>query len=82
VSYTPTDLNVGVKETTVLGAFHPDAIAVFNSCSDLKRVAYQLWDPTHHSEETASLRYLVGVDLILETGKNCTNVQVLCSYVI
>ncbi|PVG04723.1 putative DNA ligase [Serendipita vermifera] len=46
------DLNVGVKETTVLGAFHSDAIAVFNSCSDLKRVAYQLWDPTHHSEET------------------------------
>ncbi|KAG8833158.1 DNA ligase (ATP) [Serendipita sp. 399] len=41
------DLNAGVKESTVFGVFHPDATAVFNSCSDLKRVAYQLWDPSH-----------------------------------
>jgi DNA ligase 4 len=40
-----------VKETTVLSVFHPDALAVFNSSSDLKRVAYELWDPTHHVNE-------------------------------
>ncbi|KAF8518045.1 DNA ligase 4 [Hysterangium stoloniferum] len=40
------DLNISVKETTVLSVFHEDAIALFNTCSDLKRVAYELADPT------------------------------------
>ncbi|KIM34526.1 hypothetical protein M408DRAFT_325903 [Serendipita vermifera MAFF 305830] len=41
------DLNVGAKETTVLSVFHPDALAVFNSSSDLKRVSYELWDSSY-----------------------------------
>ncbi|GJJ11285.1 DNA ligase (ATP) [Clathrus columnatus] len=39
------DLNISVKETTVLAVFHEDAIPLFNTCSDLKRVAYDLSDP-------------------------------------
>ncbi|CAG7851558.1 DNA ligase 4; AltName: Full=DNA ligase IV; AltName: Full=Polydeoxyribonucleotide synthase [ATP] 4 [Serendipita indica DSM 11827] len=46
------DLSVGVKETTVFSVFHPDATAVFNSTSDLKRVAYQLWDPSQHIDDS------------------------------
>ncbi|KAG9094130.1 DNA ligase (ATP) [Ceratobasidium sp. 392] len=34
-----------VRETSVLSAFHPDARDLFNTCSDLKRVAWELWDP-------------------------------------
>ena len=25
--------------------FHPDAHDLFNTCSDLKKVAWELWDP-------------------------------------
>ncbi|KAB5590537.1 ATP-dependent DNA ligase [Ceratobasidium theobromae] len=39
------DLAVQVRETSVLAAFHPDARALFNTCSDLKRVAWELWNP-------------------------------------
>jgi DNA ligase-4 len=43
----PSDLLISVKETTVFSVFHPDAQALFNTCSDLKRVAFELWDPSH-----------------------------------
>ncbi|KAG8696577.1 DNA ligase (ATP) [Ceratobasidium sp. 395] len=39
------DLAIQVRETSVLAAFHPDARDLFNTCSDLKRVAWELWDP-------------------------------------
>lgn len=38
------DLLISVKETTVFSVFHPDAQALFNTCSDLKRVAFELWN--------------------------------------
>ena len=34
-----------MKETTVFSVFHPDAHDLFNTCSDLKKVAWELWDP-------------------------------------
>ncbi|KIJ55330.1 hypothetical protein M422DRAFT_57814 [Sphaerobolus stellatus SS14] len=40
------DLTISVKETTVFSVFHEDAMALFNTCSDLKRIAYELSDPT------------------------------------
>jgi DNA ligase-4 len=37
---------ISVKETTVFGVFHSDAQDLFNICSDLKKVAWELWDPS------------------------------------
>ncbi|EJD07416.1 DNA ligase 4 [Fomitiporia mediterranea MF3/22] len=39
------DMQINVKETTVFAVFHPDAVDLFNACSDLKKVAHELWDP-------------------------------------
>ena len=39
------DMNISVKDTTVFAVFHPDAQDLYNTCSDLKKVAWGLWDP-------------------------------------
>jgi DNA ligase-4 len=36
---------ISVKDTTVFAVFHPDAQDLYNTCSDLKKVARGLWDP-------------------------------------
>ncbi|KAH6915882.1 DNA ligase 4 [Coprinopsis sp. MPI-PUGE-AT-0042] len=41
------DMQISVKETTVFAVFHPDAQDLYNTCSDLKKVAWELWDPAH-----------------------------------
>ncbi|KAJ6518705.1 DNA ligase IV [Mycena sanguinolenta] len=41
------DMIISVKETTVFSVFHPDAQDLYNTCSDLKKVAWELWDPSH-----------------------------------
>ena len=46
---------ISVKETTVFSVFHPDAQDLYNTCSDLKKVAYELWDPSFRLN--ASVRY-------------------------
>jgi DNA ligase-4 len=38
------DMIISVKETTIFSVFHPDAQDLYNTCSDLKKVAYELWD--------------------------------------
>ncbi|KAJ7155502.1 DNA ligase IV [Mycena crocata] len=40
------DMVISVKETTVFSVFHPDAQDLYNTCSDLKKVAWELWDPS------------------------------------
>ena len=37
---------ISAKETTIFSVFHPDAQDLYNTCSDLKKVAYELWDPS------------------------------------
>ncbi|KIM44920.1 hypothetical protein M413DRAFT_442894 [Hebeloma cylindrosporum] len=52
------DMVISVKETTVLSVFHPDAQDLYNTCSDLKKVAYELWDPSFRlnaSDKTVQL---------------------------
>ncbi|KGB77341.2 hypothetical protein CNBG_3179 [Cryptococcus deuterogattii R265] len=39
------DLHISIRERGVLSAFHPDAIDLYNICSDLKRVCWTLYDP-------------------------------------
>ncbi|TFK86975.1 DNA ligase 4 [Polyporus arcularius HHB13444] len=41
------DMIISVKENTVFSVFHPDAYDLFNTCSDLKKVAWELWNPTY-----------------------------------
>ncbi|GLB41800.1 putative DNA ligase [Lyophyllum shimeji] len=41
------DMNISVKETTIFSVFHPDAQDLYNTCSDLKKVAWELWDPSY-----------------------------------
>ncbi|KZT65040.1 DNA ligase 4 [Daedalea quercina L-15889] len=40
------DMQISVKETTVFSVFHPDAHDLYNTCSDLKKIAWELWDPS------------------------------------
>jgi DNA ligase 4 len=40
-------MHISVKEATIFSVFHPDAQDLYNTCSDLKKVAWVLWDPTH-----------------------------------
>ncbi|KAH7885847.1 ATP dependent DNA ligase domain-containing protein [Phlebopus sp. FC_14] len=49
------DMVISVKETTVFAVFHPDAQDLFNTCSDLKKVAWELSDPSRRlkAEEKA-----------------------------
>ncbi|KAJ3889259.1 DNA ligase 4 [Lentinula edodes] len=41
------DMIISVKETTVFSVFHPDAQDLYNACSDLKKVAWTLYDLNH-----------------------------------
>lgn len=51
------DMNISVKETTIFSVFHPNAQDLFNSCSDLKKVAWELWDPSRRlNEEDTTVR--------------------------
>ncbi|KZV67055.1 DNA ligase 4 [Peniophora sp. CONT] len=45
------DMGISVKETTVFSVFHPDAHDLFNTCSDVKKVAWELWDPKRRLNE-------------------------------
>lgn len=41
---TAIDMVISVKETTIFSIFHPDAQDLYNTCSDLKKVVWELWD--------------------------------------
>ncbi|KAL8278487.1 hypothetical protein RQP46_009177 [Phenoliferia psychrophenolica] len=47
------DLKIGLGERGVFQALHPDAMELFNTCSDILRVCWKLHDPTYRlpSEE-------------------------------
>lgn len=48
---------ISVKETTVFSVFHPDAHDLFNTCSDLKKVAWELSDPERRLNDEVRLEY-------------------------
>lgn len=37
-------MQISVREGVILSVYHPDGSDLYNACSDLKKVAYQLWD--------------------------------------
>ncbi|THH05269.1 hypothetical protein EW145_g4922 [Phellinidium pouzarii] len=45
------DMVISVKENAVLSVFHPDALDLYNACSDLKKVTYELWDTSRRLNE-------------------------------
>ncbi|KAJ8095206.1 DNA ligase (ATP) [Marasmius tenuissimus] len=45
------DMVISVKETTVFSVFHPDAQDLYNTCSDLKKVAWTLWDTNNKLDD-------------------------------
>ncbi|GAA5885480.1 hypothetical protein JCM3774_003364 [Rhodotorula dairenensis] len=49
------DLKIGVGEKTIFDRLHPDAMSVFNTCSDIMRVCYKLYDPEHRVGEEAKV---------------------------
>ena len=54
-------MNISVKETTVFSVFHPDAQDLYNTCSDLKKVAWELWDPSYRLNAEVFSLYVVRV---------------------
>lgn len=49
-------MQIYVKETTVFAVFHPDAHDLYNTCSDLKKIAWELWDPARRlNDEVGTL---------------------------
>ncbi|KAK4699162.1 DNA ligase 4, partial [Phenoliferia sp. Uapishka_3] len=41
------DLKIGMGERSIFLAQHPDAMQLFNTCSDIKRVCWKLYDPKY-----------------------------------
>lgn len=46
------DLRISIREKGVFACFHPEAAALFNVCSDLKRVCWTLYKPEIHLEKS------------------------------
>ena len=58
-SHCDTDMIISVKETTVFSVFHPDAHDLYNTCSDLKKVAWELWDPNRRLGQEVGAKILM-----------------------
>lgn len=57
------DMVISVKETTVFSVFHPDAQDLYNTCSDLKKVAWTLWDTSYRLNADVCIRHCGAYDL-------------------
>ncbi|GAA5899174.1 hypothetical protein JCM5296_000357 [Sporobolomyces johnsonii] len=44
------DLKIGMGEKAIFNQVHPDAMEIFNTCSDIKRVCWMLYDPDKRVE--------------------------------
>lgn len=51
-------MHISVKEATIFSVFHPDAQDLYNTCSDLKKVVWELWDPSFRLNDEVSHRHL------------------------
>ena len=77
---------ISVKENTVFGVFHPDAYDLFNTCSDLKKVAWELWNPNYRLNDKVRLSSSNCTILILMTvfriklGAHCHRFNLCADY--
>jgi len=66
-------MNISVKDTTVFAVFHPDAQDLYNTCSDLKKVAWGLWDPNRRlGNEVGRPNPRSDISLTIRRIKGCT----------
>lgn len=66
-------MNISVKDTTLFAVLHPDAQDLYNTCSDLKKVAWGLWDPDRRlGDEVRRLTLGFPVSLTVRRVKGCT----------
>ena len=54
----------------MFSVFHPDAHDLFNTCSDLKKVAWELWDPERRLNDQVSLFLFVCSKMITVTSQD------------
>ena len=53
-------MHISVKDTSVFSVFHSDAQDLYNTCSDLKKVAWGLWDPNRRlGDEVGAFRSML-----------------------
>ena len=63
---------ISVRDTTVFSVFHPDAQDLYNACSDLKKVAWGLWDPNRRlGNEVLRSNPLSNKPLTIRRTKGC-----------
>jgi DNA ligase 4 len=67
------DLKIGMKEATILEAFHPDALDLYNFTSSLEKVCQMLYDPNKRLHE-------VSVSLFSPCRPMLGNVKIMLKY--
>lgn len=76
------DMIISVKENTVFGVFHPDAYDLFNTCSDLKKVVWELCDPHRRLNDEVSYVCFASLTPSLPSplsGQSCSVVPCVCA---
>ena len=64
------DMVISVKETTIFSVFHPDAQDLYNTCSDLKKVTWELWDTGKRLKSAVSQLWRTGApSLMISLGQ-------------
>ena len=75
---------ISVKETTVFSVFHPDAQDLYNTCSDLKKVCWELWDPSRRLKaevRTLDKTRCVAAQIAV-VGQNSSAFSCICTYAV
>uniref|UniRef100_A0A060SZN6 DNA ligase 4 n=1 Tax=Blastobotrys adeninivorans TaxID=409370 RepID=A0A060SZN6_BLAAD len=76
------NMRIHATEKTILEAWHPDAMALFNVTSNLKRTCWELWDPDHRlslEQQDVSLMACFQPQLAMFTKGTATVVKAMPS---
>ncbi|GEM06078.1 DNA ligase [Rhodotorula toruloides] len=71
------DLKIGMGEKTIFNQLHPDAMDLFNTCSDIKCVCYTLFDPHKripHEDHTVKINQVFRPMLCWRTQRSLSDV--------
>ncbi|GAA5823391.1 hypothetical protein JCM3770_006850 [Rhodotorula araucariae] len=71
------DLKIGMGEKTIFDKLHPDAAHLFNTCSDIMRVCWKLYDPhcrLPHEDFTVALNSVFRPMLCWRSQRNLAEV--------